>query len=301
MFSHYLLAARLSLFLSSPPPPHPYHCWQDCITTLFEKTWLIHCLSWNKHMVIWYGPRNREDFFFLQADSLFFLLDLRVGSELQMSKKSALGTVVSFWREDVWPAGAFSRCGGCSGTWTPLFPPGNVTIVFPLSPHASPPALWLERGSWGQPWGAQAGTSVPSFLDGEPANWALKCWVSFSHLPFKYLCTRPRGLLVAACGTFRSWRRHAGSWLVACRLSVCRAWDWTQATGTGAVTPLSLDHQGRPTLGFWPWFSDLVSTVAERRGRVWVPDKFQERKRKRKNKKYQVSNEIHSPGSNFFG
>ena len=28
-----------------PPPPPPPHCWQDCITTLFKRTWLIHCLS----------------------------------------------------------------------------------------------------------------------------------------------------------------------------------------------------------------------------------------------------------------
>ena len=34
-------------------------------------------------------------FFFLQAVSLFFLVELRVGSELQMSKKSALGVVFS--------------------------------------------------------------------------------------------------------------------------------------------------------------------------------------------------------------
>ena len=60
--------------------------------------------------------------------------------------------------------------------------------------------------------------SAPSFPGGELANWALKCWVSFFHLLFKYLFTWLHGLLVVVRGIFQSSWRHAG--MVACRLLV---------------------------------------------------------------------------------
>lgn len=101
--------------------------------------------------------------------------------------------------------------------------------------------------------------SAPSFLGREPANWAPKCWASFSHL-FN-LCTWLRGLLVAACGIFQSSWRHAGSWLVACRLSVCRMWGQTWAACPGAVPcvfvpgPSGKSHTWLLTLVFWLGFN----------------------------------------------
>lgn len=174
MFSHYLLAARLSLFLSSSPCP-PI-AGKTVSLHFLKKTWLKFTAF--PEISIWLYDMVQETgriFFFLQAVSLFFLVELRVGSELQMSKKSALGVVFSVWREDLWPAGP-SRVGeGCSGTYTLLFSQGNVMIAFPLSRRGGPPAPCLDWGFWGQRcrhkvhlWGAQA-CSLCSVLPGRGA------------------------------------------------------------------------------------------------------------------------------------
>lgn len=92
-------------------------------------------------MVLCSGPRSGEKIF----SSLFSLLDLRIGSESQVSKKSAGGAVVSVRREGYWPTGAFLVVWGCSGICAPLFPSRGHDG----GPHPQPPGTWLERAAPG--------------------------------------------------------------------------------------------------------------------------------------------------------